>query len=232
MLINLRNALMAGKRTPTAKDYVQSGLVAALDCIENGGYGVHVDGQIPIDLAGGAVVTKTGNVSISADSLTLDSGAYLSLSVAGVGNSIDASNFTLQICGKFGNAGTNVPLLGIGNRGVWIWRGNNYTIAEATIKTTGYNNVSVVRYVNLDRFSFSLTMGLSPMFSFSDGSSVAAKYGTLTNVGTDVVEIGRMGTFTSGVNREYCAVRIYNRNLTTSEIAANHAIDKARFGLP
>lgn len=232
MLINFRNALMSGKRTPTAKDYVQTGLVAMLDCIENGGYGVHVDGQIPIDLAGGAAVTKTGSVSIAADSLTLASGACLSLSVAGIGNSIDASNFTLQICGKFGNNGSNVALIGIGNRGVWIWRGTNYTIAEATIKTTGYNNVSVVRYVNLDRFSFSLTMGQSPMFSFSDGSSVAARYGTLTNVGTDVVEIGRMGTFSGGIDREYCAVRIYNRNLTASEIAANYAIDKARFNLP
>jgi hypothetical protein len=41
MLINLRNALMAGKRKPTAKDYVQSGLVAMWDGIENAGYGIH-----------------------------------------------------------------------------------------------------------------------------------------------------------------------------------------------
>ena len=41
MLINLRNALMAGKRTPTAKDYVQDGLLALWDGIENAGWGTH-----------------------------------------------------------------------------------------------------------------------------------------------------------------------------------------------
>ena len=34
MLINLRNALMAGKRTPTARDYVQSGLVSQWDSFD------------------------------------------------------------------------------------------------------------------------------------------------------------------------------------------------------
>lgn len=54
MLINLRNALMTGKRTPTAKDYVQDGLQINWNAVENVAYGTHDSSAANwIDLASG-----------------------------------------------------------------------------------------------------------------------------------------------------------------------------------
>ena len=41
-----------------------------------------------------------------------------------------------------------------------------------------------------------------------------------------------LGSYTARSNMEYYFFRVYSRALTAAEIAANYAVDKARFGLP
>ena len=48
---------------------------------------------------------------------------------------------------------------------------------------------------------------------------------------TSEVERWRFGNLIETGSKIY-TVRLYNKNILQSEIAANYAIDKARFGLP
>ena len=77
MLINLRNALMAGKRTPTARDYVQDGLVAMWDGIENAGWGVHDAAATTWkDLVGTVDIALHGEFVIKDDSVFISKNGY------------------------------------------------------------------------------------------------------------------------------------------------------------
>jgi hypothetical protein len=113
MLINLRNALMTRKRTPTAKDYVQSGLVAMWDGIENAGWGVHdANATTWKDLIGSYDATLTAAGSFSADSLVCTGGeqedAALSIPAAKCSDYIPQADFStveavFRLTSKWGN---------------------------------------------------------------------------------------------------------------------------------
>ena len=235
MLINLRNALMAGKRKPTAKDYVQDGLLAMWDGIENAGWGVH-------------------NASATAwkDLIGQYDGA---VNLSGLSWGEDRLHFTSGYNVNFGA----VP---IGSGALWIEICLDTT---STTSFTCYVGQGSMRYISSSTggdskyvaFRASQPGGVGPLGFYSPNvrpNTISAGYtaDALTHFIYTNGAFGAQKVYSAAyrfsstgllMNREYNAiygsgvfdahnVRLYSRMPTADEIAHNYAIDKARFGLP
>lgn len=240
-LINLRNALMAGKRMPTAKSYVQDGLVAMWDGIENAGWGVHDPNATEwIDLVGGVsmstcnfgnnysipqvATSRTDNVFPLSTNFTLH--GYLVTA-----NSI-WSNWTMLGIGDISVAGIQkgICLTGLG--------GNSFGTVQYRKGYSGtvLNSVSTGITVG-SAYSFNITFDISTRTykvyvdgTYKGESQISSDDwvlgGTNVGIGTQFLNRNNLGDF------KRHNVLFYSRALTAAEIAANYAIDKARFGLP
>ena len=222
-----------GAKVPTAADYVQDGLVAMWDGIENAGWRTHdASATTWKDLIGSADATLQSSGSWGSNSLLCAGGTI----AAQDGSSIDTFR-TMEICLKrTGTATAFVVVVSSGNgNGVLIVKDNlafgfgyynntryypptNEISSGATICGAWDNNpassADVAAYVNGASVARSATES-NPGFG-SGGSVVfgARQYGIYPFAG-----------------KIYC-VRLYSRALTAAEIAANYAIDKERFNLP
>ena len=237
MLINLRNALM-GKRLPTAKDYVQSGLVAMWDGIENAGWGQHNPSATTWkDLVGGNYFTipaNTQSVRYSWENGALvGSGSNLSI---GSNNTFSAQNeLTFEVVGAV-NAVPNLSGYACvaGNaqvRPIFLYPTKLTYIYLASVGTAAFGTAP------LARLSAAVTSGSANSVFYSNGASVLTSSLHVSFASNKVWVFGYQGTSSAsnpwgdGGNVECSAIRIYSRALTASEIARNYAIDKARFGL-
>ena len=227
MLINLRNALMAGKRTPTAKDYVQNGLVVMWDGIENAGWGVHdASATTWQDLIGTRdLMIDTTYQTIGTncvDFINSATGCKLASEISDV-NSI-------EFCGTTSKTSEQAifrAALGIGSYSyftVWYYRG-------------AFGSGSFMKGYNYD-VNTPITI-YSAKSGNDDSTFVAtAKNGIVTTPDGVTNSYNRSGDYGFGFRTQYTysgrtfCVRVYSRALTAEEIAANYAIDKARFNLP
>ena len=211
----------------TAKDYVQYGLIAMWDGIENAGWGVH-DSSATVwkDLVGvnDLVLQNTAHfdenslVSADRDKLTALCSAklpYASIEVCAFSDT--SRNSSALVC--FGNSVDNNRM---------------FTCTPYLIQT--YNG----------NFMLKLTTPVDPKCTWAgvhDGNRHDAYVRGALAAGTNSLNNWsfRDGTFgLSGSSNywswnfvgAYYSVRLYSRALTAEEIAANYAIDKARFNLP
>ena len=245
MLINLRNALMTGKRTPTAKDYVQNGLVAMWDGIENAGWGVHdASAATWKDLTGNgydisvnnSIFTWTQN-SIKPLStsnfvpLSSPSGAY-----SAERGTIEAIFRISSVSGSFGrvwsnsSSGSNYRLaLLISNvaPSVAIQCGSTggSKFAETGIATIDVGSIVSASFYRDSTSNMGITVNRTN-YVLSGFSSVYNAQGRMCIFGDNANTAG------NNVFGDIYSIRSYSRALTAAEIAANYAIDKARFGLP
>ena len=220
MIIGARTGAWA-KFGPTAKDYVQDGLVAMWDGIENAGWGVH-DANTTAwkDLIGKADFTRQGTFG--------DDHLY----TTGFTQTITVHVQTLEILFSAYSHSAN--------RG-WICDGGIFGKVSAGPSFSGIAGVDdVVPLSDFRRFGgnvYSNTIYLmscrvdgSVVCIARDGNDVdAIRIGTSVGLKTEIFN-GYRGTRASH-GRMYC-VRAYDRSLTPVEISANYAIDKARFNLP
>ena len=251
MLINLRNALMAGKRTPTAKDYVQSGLVFQLDGIENAGYGVHTDliSDGWKDLTG-----RAPNVDITSNEVAWSSNALVRVGTGGktvAYPNIDLTDplsertfeYVISAVGLpakptttyyFSNMNSN----GGNNRILWKMpgpklyntlrsgAGDFQSHADATTLTqaTTITMVGTGEYYSADRnWARYYTNGEYVTSSAFGGNPI-------TSPSLSMFQDVRLWPESNTIR--FHAIRLYSRALTADEIARNYAIDKARFNLP
>ncbi|MBQ4198816.1 MAG: hypothetical protein II649_02920 [Kiritimatiellae bacterium] len=233
MLIAARNAMLVESGF-TARDYVQDGLIAMWDGIENAGWGVHSD-SLPIDLIGGVSLSSAGGIIIGNDSFTAPSSKWLYADIPQFVAAVNNKNFACEII-LSGERGANNGIFGLGNtndRGIWIYGNANYNISTVNIMATGYLEAINPFFASNDRFSISVVGGTSPVV-YINNNGTTASYGSLTSLIPNPVCIGNIGrnsSFSSAAKTFY-SVRLYNRALTADEIAHNSAIDKARFNLP
>ena len=274
MLINLRNALMAGKRTPTAKDYVQDGLVAMWDGIENAGWGTHAD-TLPVKY-GMSNLCNLVSPTIGVDGVDYDFGLNVSgmtvepdglswsdtsawaawgysfntsqipvnasksyISGAFPTNADTGQELTLEIVARLDTEGAPVQTIivaGFNERAIYAsynangnglirWNrngGNQYEPFQSPFASGRAQTISLVQSPN----------GTNTVYV--DGSPVLVRTGVsgyfLNNMFTFLrVNDVRHPWSPSG---KFHNMRVSNRALTAAEIAANYAIDKARFNLP
>ena len=232
MLINLRNALMAGKRKPTAKDYVQDGLVAMWDGIENAGWGVHnpsattwkdlinsrdlsVSDQATWENDGLAITQRiTGGIAYS--SLYFSDSDIVSIEV-GFDLSSDSSNGQGRalFCNSNNRSVMGNGLDGIRSRGaqsVWSARDLNGKFTASVIYASSASGDAI--YCD----------GVSKSTNEAAGNwnnSLYIRIGSKSLNNKSISIIGKC-----------YFVRLYSRALTADEIARNYAIDKERFNLP
>lgn len=217
----------------TAKDYVQDGLIAMWDGIENAGWGVH-DSAATVwkDLVGDMdfVLESNKSASFSSSSLHLD---YRS-SYNRVHTNKTAKIVTLEILGRYDN----------GSRIIFI---NNSASAEAIViqgdmtRVQFTNGISkVVSYDNLIGSRNLLSVEYQNNSYAVDSvyvNGVDIALTSLTNSwGLETADAFSLGartgsSYLSGFGGDYYSIRAYSRALSAEEIAHNYNVDKARFGL-
>lgn len=241
MLINLRNALMTGKRTPTAKDYVQSGLIAMWDGIENAGWGIHdANATGWLDLTGneGLVTaigtpTWTDNAFDGARDTSEAVATYFASNSKNLGNIVQAGTYSIEIVVTSDTRQeSNGGIFSIGtSRQFWIWEANDardYFI-DAIQSAQGpwsrpSDNARNKSYVY--QFVLNGTEG----YLYINGSLSQSRAYNTTQMQSNGFMIARIPTYSTTRSKIH-SIRVYSRALTASEIAANYAIDKERFGL-
>ncbi|MBO4709075.1 MAG: hypothetical protein J5727_04780, partial [Kiritimatiellae bacterium] len=217
----------------SASKYVQDGLVACWDGIENAGAGIHdPDATTWKDLVGGYEFTLTG-VTVDADRMTFagTASSYGTLDNAGTTNTFGAAkNGTMEIV-YASSTGTGNQVLLQSTSGIGLAFGfYQGKIISSTVKSptfpfaldTTTNSVSI-RYSSSKPVSPIYTNSLSLASSGSD-DAWGSPDGSKTFIGVRASKAN--GYHFSG--SIYC-VRLYSRQLTDEEIAANYAIDKFRF---
>ena len=234
MIVAARTAAWAksGGGVPTARDYVQDGLVALVDGIDNAGCGKHTDELKYVNLVTGGQFTlpNNGNAVWGENCLKiLESGNQasglqtgFSFSAGTLGITSEAKEYTIECAlraydtnfslvsfdGAFGRS-LGTPSSGAfqGSVSAAYLPDSNYFQWSVNGDIREKNNSAVVQE-NFEGFFWNnreVYAGDSFRFGYS--------YGKVCK--SDI----------------HCA-RIYNRVLTAEEIAHNYAIDKARFNLP
>lgn len=217
---------------PTARDYVQDGVIAMWDGIENAGWGVHdASATVWKDLIGGYDATrvnaKWGDKYAQFDGVVND--------VAKTGSLLGKpSNATLEVVYSRGNQGNGCMAGCTQSGGFSLWY-NNDTQIDYWARGYGYP----LRLSANDRndgliHSRSTTMG-SIEIAYYDavqigtygGSAIVYNNNCGFNIGADSngTQYGIEHPF---IGKIYC-VRIYSRALSTEEIEHNYKIDKRRF---
>lgn len=238
-----------GPNKPIARDYVQDGLVAMWDGIENAGYGVHDTNATGWkDLAG----NKNGTISTAANGWTsesLNTKKTSSIAAAVTFGRFQFSEIgTLEMVYRVDSCqnanGETFLFVGGGNRTALSFVSGGSAQHQIIVTTPDKRlNVRESDYPGI------VTAGVRHQTSIIWGSSTALTGWSIRQdgeiiifnapyTGSVTVQTNSVGSFfgrtTGAANNalgEICCARIYGRALTADEIAANYAVDKARFGL-
>ena len=249
------------KTMPTARDYVQDGLVAMWDGIENAGWGVHDHAATSWkDLVGTNDLTLSKSPVSENIGWWTDKSYFSPYKVARtVGNCfirrgvisqdfvncVNSANLTAEVCFKtlvsyshnpglfraYESSYTQLVLL------IWdkdfSFRGEGWYPAEAA---RGRLDWERGKFTSCSYRAYGID-SYADGFNSSTGkmqvkiATTSSSSPSMTTGGTIVLNSQSRTDYDSLQGEMYC-VRLYNRALTDQEIAHNYAIDKARFNLP
>ena len=217
----------------TAKDYVQDGLVAMWDGIENAGWGVHNPNAIaPVNLATGLTDSfSRENSSVSftwGENFLSYSGGWIQFTNlnSAISTALQTNYKTYQFVGDFQptNASEWPP-----SADIWSQNGSNQCAFQYRQGTRlaywDYNYASV----DWDQYAPTVVRDGNSFLYYDKGKFSRTTTGSNENYRPNISI--RCGKITSGTFKVHC-IRLYSRALTADEIARNYAIDKARFNLP
>ena len=213
----------SGGGVPTARDYVQDGLIVMFDGIENSGFGTNdANATVWVDLSG------NGN-DVNVD-LTQASWEDRFLKVTGTTCTRDeeiTNIATLEVL--FRDTLTSMHpdnkgsffVLGERKGPCCLWYG--HVAGGASMDTRISSNNTVTKNILASR-----SYTYSPRSYYVNGERMA-----LYNPPNTLADaVGCKATAVGGKPIEIYHVRAYYRALTAEQIAANYAIDKARFNIP
>ena len=244
MLINMRNAMLAGGKL-SAKSYVQDGLVAMWDGIENAEWGVH-DATI-IDwpsLIGNYVAKRNSTANISwGDNCAMfpgQVGSYFNTQTR-FGNPqsytvecvFTVNGFPGAFCSPFSDCeGGGIGWQYTGYRNISFYWGK----PPSGFYNGNFDGTNRVVPIFGEALSLSATASeISATLSyFKDGApTFQQEYtGTRWNNLTFLIGVDAGDTGSASFDGYIHSIRFYSRALPADEIAANYAVDKARFNLP
>ena len=222
------------RRFTNFSDYVQDGLIACWDGIDNAGIGVHADNVAVWKSLVGGYEFALNNVTVAANGMTFagNANSYGVLSAADSSSTFAAAtDATLEIVFRSSSSASSQVLL---------------QSASSSSISFGYYNTSML-------VAYSDASGMKPSFASSAGTevnSVSVRYASnapasaIAN-GTTLQGSGNAAWSSPGTetflgvraskNNSYVfagdiyCVRLYNRQLTNAEIASNQMIDELRF---
>lgn len=228
------------KTTPTARDYVQDGLIAMWNGIENAGWGVHdststvwkdLVGSYDLTLLSGTTWTENAAVAGSENG------------IARRATALDVSLFgTIEVCANCKVAGllmcnrtsaSNVIYIGYDsidplNRNA----GMTYSRADGTSNSKKITDSVYGEYSRTVSVVLNRSVYLENSYINGDMQSTTKElyghgvFGTGFTIGSSAN--GYSSHITGMIAN---SIRIYNRVLTAAEIAVNYAVDKALFNL-
>lgn len=239
-----RAFLLAG-RTVSARDYVQSGLVAQWDGIENAGYGVHnAQASSWKDLIGTNDLALTASDAVGGDHVFICNAEHktpYALFAGRVNATFECNVLPVAEMNASGSAFLIIPYVGS-----LIWYPGAVTLntrrpqgSSSAAKylyqsyRTGMGSfeewVGSGRYMTLSAvFWYGATTG-SPLPFYVDGAQQEMS-GDMAFINYNANNHELMLTLGHANNQtRFRSVRIYNRPLAAAEIAANAQVDAARF---
>ena len=236
MMLGARTAAWA-KSGYTAKDYIQDGLVAMWDGIENAGWGVHDQNATTWkDLSGnGHALLLSGTALFGADHAELDGSGFFYKSTD-ISPFFAKTGLTAQVVSTKIDAGNNEGLysIGLNTRFLWIWNSFQQGGGEMSFSKFVYSHNVGSTFPNIARdakTSFTITHANGVANTFVNKTADrTVSVSPLSVSGTDRIAIGKIQNYQNFEGNIYC-VRHYSRALTDEEIAHNYEIDKARFGI-
>lgn len=233
----------------SAKDYIQDGLVAMWDGIENAGWGVHDPNATAWkELISGTDCSLFGDILTSyswtdnslvrifesngyfvydASSLLQDAFRAATFTIEAVtSRPVNTASWQAQIINICQTSQLDTYGQGIIAR---FRRENNGTMGP--LGTAPYTSGAGLTLDSVDALAtFSCAYNSGQWVSYLGGKQKST--GTATPDSTIKGIHIRLGSSAYGFRGHYHSVRIYSRALTAAEIARNYAIDKERFGLP
>ena len=231
MLINLRNALMAGKRWKNP--YITNGLVAMWDGEWNAGGDKHNDAATSIkDIVGSC------DLSIL-DTTTIGGNYFMPASIQNVANLLSSVPLPTTIraiemtvadaeggVNNFGIMTIAQSYRGVCKFAAWIGCGSrgSYLMRQQSV-----NSGIVVWSINYNNDNNNTDVSFCKNGEAVSGASTNWSNTAMAD-GTDSDKLVRVRA--PYADCKIFSIRLYSRALTADEIAANYAIDKARFGLP
>ena len=245
-----------GSGVPTARDYVQDGLVLLIDGIENDGFGVHSDSvSVWKNLATRGIISDvslSGDYSIESNNIRMNHLAVDNRTSNGIGRCDVVQPFstkTIEVCSS-----GFVP-----NHVTDANRKNAFFSAPNTFGTLYFNTGNIDRANNIlislytTRVDRAFIGGIAPNFikenaanfrtiSYNSSESLVVDQEDLSSEVTidtssdvysgEVELFNRSSDWSRPFNGKIHCMRVYDRNLMAEEMIANQAIDKARFSLP
>ena len=214
----LLSAAITASADVSSADYVQDGLVAHWDAIDNAGRGVHDSNATNwVNLVDGGMDLIVDKGVWGASELYCDG----VLAAHGTGT-LDYA--TLEIA--FVNASTGAN--------AWLFsNGISKYCALATGRVQWCNNrgITTFSFSNAGRHTLSW---VNDKAAYIDGASTPyGNYNDTWNVGPNYVHLGlRTSDNKWPFGGKYYSIRAYNRELTAEEIAVNAVVDTTRFGNP
>jgi hypothetical protein len=225
---------------PTAKDYIQEGLIAMWDGIENAGYGEHDDAArrwVDLSPNGYDLVTYNGNpiteVGDSYFDLSCTKVIYMRNPTA-VKNAVTIEAIFMPFESQSANiiglmAEYRAPTITLRSANEGLMIPLDYSGTSSKGIEVNVDEVNAVAVIN--------TWGRTAR-GYRNGIAFEKSYTSSDNIGwsynyTSYLALGYLSTGWSAlpyVGRVY-AIRVYNRALTGKEIRYNYLIDKMRFGL-
>lgn len=229
------------KMSYTSKDYIRDGLIAQWDGIENAGFGAHdANATTWKDLTGNHVLSYDFTPSFTDNAFELpgtDKVAYCESNLWR--DAVNVNQCTVEMCFKGYSVGGNNSIIALSRgkssgleRAWWQW-GNVAFGYRISTGSTWSNDTLLPRGETDD---VSLSFPLADMYM--NGTRVMTGSPGTLNIQSNTLVIGRIGAFKSTINgfvsmrADIHSIRIYNKVLTADEIAANYAVDKARFNIP
>ena len=221
----------------TARDYVQDGLVAQWDGIENDGRGTRTDSPtVWKDLVGSSDVTIPSWVSVTSDKTgflsagSTETRTYPELaSIPGLTN----NSVTIEVVAKCVRWTTSSDYLKLQYLAYSPWGQFGYRTSKdnglfINFSGTVRNNESTgVDVKTINTLASCFNQATSPFQGelFSNGTKLKVA------TSGDSVSLPTVWRFfcAARTDIEIYAMRVYNRRLTDVELSANAAIDKARF---
>ena len=220
-----------------ASSYVQDGLIACWDGIENAGAGTHDAGAtVWKDIVGGYEFALT-NVTVDDDRMTFagDATSYGTLDAAGTTATFGAAmNGTLEIVYASRNGDVNQVLLqappGIGMSFGELISGNTHIIVPFTTSgTTKQPTYVFTSGTATNSVSLRCESGAA-VAAIANGTSRSRTVdgGYWSGTGTETF-VGNRASKAAGFPGSIYCIRLYSRQLTDAEIAFNQSIDRMRF---
>jgi hypothetical protein len=219
----------------SAKDYIQDGLIAMWDGIENAGWGEH-DPYATVwkDLSGnGNDLTQTGTVDTTweNDACVFDKNRGMGMPSFPVAkDAVLSKNWTLEVVFSITSTdNTNCSLFGLGGsieRVLWVYANDVTSIQSALYQNT---NGIPCGEKTLNQTNHLAITGDGRVYV--NGEFYLQRVSSTNELNATMFNIGNLPQFRDYMIGKINAIRFGGENLTAEEIAHNYEIDKARFSL-